>query len=103
MYQKVEFDALIKGERYFIRYGAYKWISGKFHKFENSYAIFSNLKKNIGSGWRYKGIKWCMYSHYIYYKDIPNKEYNKKLREKFEQTALKIILKRIVNEDFEWN
>lgn len=49
MYQKVDFDSLVKGERYFIRYGAYKWISGKFNKFENTYAIFSNLKKNIGS------------------------------------------------------
>ena len=46
MYQKVDFDELIKGERYFIRYGAYKLISGKFYKYENNgynnSAIFSN-------------------------------------------------------------
>lgn len=107
MYQKIEFDALITGERYFIRYGAYKWISGKFNKFENNdygvHALFSNLKKNIGSGWKYKGIKWRMYSHYIYYKYITNIEYKQKLRDKYDETVLKIVLKKIVNEDFEWN
>jgi hypothetical protein len=37
-----------------------------------------------------------------FYSKITKKEYTQKLREKFEQTALKIVLKRIVNEDFEW-
>ncbi len=102
MYEKVEFCSLVKGERYFIRYGPYKWISGKFNKFENTYAIFSNLKKNIGSGWRYKGIKWRMCSHYMYYKDIPNKEYRQKIKDKYDEKVLKIVLKKIINEDFEW-
>ena len=37
-----------------------------------------------------------------FYSKITRKGYNQKLREKFEQTALKIVLKRIINEDFEW-
>ena len=37
-----------------------------------------------------------------FYLKITRKEYTQKLREKFEQTALKIVLKRIINEDFEW-
>ena len=37
-----------------------------------------------------------------FYLKITRKEYNKKLIEKFKESALKIILKRIVNEDFEW-
>jgi len=36
------------------------------------------------------------------YSKITKKEYNQKLREKFEQTVLNVILKRIVNENFEW-
>jgi hypothetical protein len=38
-----------------------------------------------------------------FYLKITRKVYNQKLREKFEQTALKIVLKRIINEDFEWS
>ncbi len=37
------------------------------------------------------------------YLKIRRKDYKQKLREKFEQTVLKIVLKKIVNEDFEWN
>ena len=36
------------------------------------------------------------------YLKISRKDYKKKLIEKFKENALKIILKRIVNEDFEW-
>lgn len=36
------------------------------------------------------------------YLKIRRNDYKQKLREKFEQTALKIVLKKIVNEDFEW-
>jgi len=48
--------------------------------------------------------KWWIIDHTkikIYLK-ISQKEYKKKLLEKFEETTLKIILKKIVNEDFEW-
>lgn len=49
MYEKVEFHELVKGERYFIRYGAHtKWISGKFYKYEETdgiHALFTSLKK----------------------------------------------------------
>ena len=81
MYEKVEFHELVKGERYFIRYGAYtKQITGKFHKYEHTdgdgiHAVFTSLKKNTGSAWKYKGYKWRMNSNDLYYKDIPNNIY----------------------------
>lgn len=108
MYEKVEFHELVKGERYFIRYGAYtKWIIGKFHKYEDTdsdgiHALFSSLKKNIGTTWKYKGIKWHMESNHLYYKYVSNKVYMQKIKEKYDENALKIVLKKIVNEDFEW-
>jgi hypothetical protein len=37
-----------------------------------------------------------------FYLKITRKEYNEKLKEKFQETALKIVLKRLINEDFEW-
>jgi hypothetical protein len=107
MYEKVEFNQLVKGEKYFIRYGTYnKWIIGKFNKYQNSHvgivALFSNLKKNIGTGWKYKGLKWHMYSNHSFYKYISNNYYKQKIKDKYDEKILKIILKRIVNEDFEW-
>lgn len=36
------------------------------------------------------------------YEKIPMHYYKQKLKEKFEENVLKFILKRIVNEDFEW-
>lgn len=108
MYEKVEFNQLVKGEIYVIRYGAYtKWIIGKFNKYKDDYgiiyAVFSNLKKNIGTAWKYKGFKWNTQCNYSYYKQIPNKEYKQKIKDKYDEKVLKIVLKKIVNEDFEWN
>jgi hypothetical protein len=106
MYEKVDFDKLIKGERYFIRYGAFKWITGKFYQYEQTdgdgiHAMFKNMKKN--SSWMYKGMNWRMYSDDLYYKHIPNKVYMQKIKDKYDEKVLKIVLKKIVNEDFEWN
>ena len=109
MYQKVEFNDLVRGHRYFVRYGTYnKWISGKLVGFENTdgdgiHAIFSSLKKKPGNGWKYKGLKWRMYSYNLYYKYVSNKEYLQKIKDKYDEKILKIVLKKIVNEDFEWN
>ena len=107
MYEKVQFHQLVKGERYFIRYGAHtKWISGKFYKYEETdgiHALFSSLKKNVGTTWKYKGIKWHMIASDLYYKQIPNKIYAQKIKDKYDEKVLKVVLKKIVNEDFEWN
>jgi hypothetical protein len=37
-----------------------------------------------------------------YYKIISKKEYNSKIREKFNEKVLNIVLKQIVNDDFKW-
>lgn len=107
MYQKVDFDKLIKGEKYFIRYGKHQWITGKFYKYTyDDYeinAIFENLKKNKGGNWRFKQMKWFMSCKDLYYKIIPDTIYKEKIKDKYDEKVLKIVLKKIVNEDFEWN
>lgn len=45
---------------------------------------------------------WIDAAQIKFYLKITRKDYIKKLREKFEQITLKIVLKKIVNEDFEW-
>jgi len=108
MYEKVEFDQLVKREKYFIRYGPYtKWFIGKFHNYEHTdsdgiHAIFSHVKKNVGTTWKYKGLKMHMIDCDLYYKYIPNKVYAQKIKDKYDEKVLKLVLKKIVNEDFEW-
>lgn len=38
----------------------------------------------------------------LYYKQIPNKIYAQKIKDKYDEKVLKVVLKKIVNEDFEW-
>jgi hypothetical protein len=112
MYEKVEFNELIKGERYFIRYGPYKWVIAKFSKYDNLHidnkielhALFKNIRKT--PNWSFNGSNWWFETYQLYYKIIPNNEYKEiytnKMKEKYDEKVLKIILKKIVNEDFEW-
>ena len=37
-----------------------------------------------------------------YYRVVPEKEYIKKVRDKYNETVLNIVLKRLVNEEFIW-
>jgi len=108
MYEKVEFDQLVKGERYFIKYlnkSKFKTRSS-FGRFYNYYgyhsqiAIFRNMSKHMNSYYGEPEEKFHKTS--LYYKIISFKEFRQKLIEKFQESALRIILKKIVNEDFEW-
>jgi len=39
---------------------------------------------------------------YYFYRYVSNYEYYMKLKEKYDQSCLNIVLKRLVNENFEW-
>ena len=39
----------------------------------------------------------------IYYRYVSQKEYNRKRRDKFNDNVLKTVLKRLINETFEWH
>ena len=107
MYEKIEYKDLIKGERYFIRYSKNnksKWIIGTFFEhygYTNQLVIFGKLTKNTRG--HYGGVTEKIHKKSLFYKIILFKQYREQLIEKFKQTALKIVLKKIVNEYFEWN
>ena len=44
----------------------------------------------------------CLYTHNHYYKYITKKEFLKKVKEKYDAKCLNIILKRLIDESFEW-
>jgi len=106
MYETINYEDLIKGERYFIRYSKNnksKWIIGTFfdhYGHTNQLVIFGKLTKNTRL--HYGGVTEKFHKKSLFYKIITFKQYREKLIEKFQQTALKVILKKIVNEYFEW-
>ena len=59
--------------------------------YENCNAIFIEFGKFI-----------IVNNTFDYFKFVSREEYNSKLRDKFNKNALNAILKKIVNEDFEW-
>ena len=111
MFQLVKSDELIVGEKYYIKrkgnfknsigifrkYGDYDWYDeydeyglaifnilddGNDHILDVGYDIESNLNE--------------------FYKIITPKEYYAKVKEKYDAKVLNIVLKRLVNEQFEW-
>jgi hypothetical protein len=44
----------------------------------------------------------CLYTHNRYYKYISKKDYFEKLKEKYDAKCLNIVLKRLVDESFQW-
>ena len=119
LFQEVHYKKLVKNQKYY-------FIKDEFNKINPS-SPGEYLGKNIhnhrmfmvrGSTKKFRRnlepwalhIVHCPFSTNIWidatqikiYLKITRKEYIQKIREKFEQTALKIVLKKIVNEDFEW-
>uniref|UniRef100_A0A6C0D2S5 Uncharacterized protein n=1 Tax=viral metagenome TaxID=1070528 RepID=A0A6C0D2S5_9ZZZZ len=109
MYEKVEFEKLVKGDRYFIKYLNCKSKSktkfGRFYEYygyNSQLAIFRNLSRTTNFNSYYGESEEKFHKTSFFYKIITFKQYRQKLIEKFKESALKIILKKIVNEDFEW-
>ena len=121
VYKEVQPTQLIKGEKYHFSIdghfdemtviGIYQcsrieWDGADYNQLF-FYPIKGNTKKRSKEkeSWVNQIFKkWWIIDHTkikIYLK-IKRKNYKEKLREIFEQTVLKIVLKKIVNEDFEW-
>jgi hypothetical protein len=96
------FKNLKKGEKYRLIIESYEFelifcyylFNGKHCYCENCHALFKDTSKN---GHYYTAdISW------EYHKIISKKEYKTKVRDKYDDKVLKIVLKQIVNEEFEW-
>ena len=68
--------------------------------------IFESYNQSKTALWFYVPNKPYAYlfqwNEIIIYKYITNEEYLKKVKEKYDQTCLNIVLKRLVDESFEW-
>jgi len=48
------------------------------------------------------GLDTIILESTIFYRYVSNEEYKKKVREKYNNTCLDIVLKRLVDESFDW-
>lgn len=119
VYKEVQSSELVKGIEYYFNADGKFNVSGRFlcsriiidgNDFNHLlfHPIKGNTKKRCRSpdAWLFQLYKnfWIIdHTKIKIYLKITRKDYKEKLREKFQQTALRIILKKIVNEDFEWN
>jgi uncharacterized C2H2 Zn-finger protein len=93
------FKNLKKGEKYRILIESYEFelifcyylFDSKYGYCENCDAIFKDNKNYYTTD-----------NYFEYYKIISKKEYNLKMREKYNEKVLNIVLKQIVNDDFKW-
>ena len=65
---------------------------GKIGYCENCDAIFKDNHSN------YYTVSNC----WTYYRFISKKEYNEKIRDKFNEKVLNTVLKQIINDEFKW-
>ena len=97
------FKNLKKDEKYKVIFESYEFelifcyysFRGKYGYCENCDAVF---KEKLSKSWAYHTAD----NSFEYYKFISKKEYNSKIREKFNEKVLNIVLKQIVNDDFKW-
>ena len=88
---------LKKGEKYRIESYEFEVIfcyysfDGKYGYCTNCDAVFKDNKSYYTSD-----------DSFEYYKFISKKEYNEKMRDKYNEKVLNIVLKQIINDEFKW-
>ena len=99
LYRMDKLQKFKKGEKYRILIESYEFelifcyysFRGKYGYCENCDSIFTDNK-----------MSYTTDDYFEYYKIISKKEYNSKMRDKFNEKVLIIVLKQIVNDDFNW-
>ena len=122
VYKEVQLSELVKGIEYYFstddNFNVTFNVSGKFlctriqiDGNDFNHLLFYPMKGNTKKRYRtpdtwlfqfYKNFWIIDHTKIKFYLKIRRNNYKEKLREKFEQTSLRVILKKIVNEDFEW-
>lgn len=84
-------DDLVEGEKYYVQYkravveGDLIYVGDSFFKYPNSIQSFQMHE-----------------SFYDFYRYVSKDEYYMKLKEKYDSRCLDIVLKRLIDESFQW-
>ena len=95
MLEEVEINQLIKGQSYFINRN--EWDLGEviFNGYQYPVVWVTFIDKNIHCHLEINKNK--------FYKYISKEDYYSKVKEKYDAKCLNIILKRLIDESFQWN
>ena len=91
MLEQVKYDDLVEGQKYYVIHRRGAFVEGDliycnhFFKYPNGIQLFQ-LNDRL----------------YYFYRYISKYQYYMALKEKYNQTCLNLVLKRLVNETFEW-
>jgi hypothetical protein len=97
MFQRIDVLDMKEGEMYFIKNREFiigEVLFSTYHKSSQPFIVF---RYPYRSGYSYVKIK-----DISIYRYISPKEYWAKVKEKYDTKCLDIVLKRLVNEHFEW-
>lgn len=94
MIEEVDKYALVKGQRYYVK-GNYP------RSIKPIECIFDNYEDD--TVWLTTNLHIRLYlAFYDFYRYVSREEFYAKVKEKYDQTCLDIVLKRLVNDDFRW-
>jgi hypothetical protein len=98
---KEHFIDLKQGHKYKLTFGEYQY-QGIFWNYIDVFDKETDYYNDCDAMF-YKHMHSLRSNKYFqYYRYVSTKEYIKKRRDKFNENVLKTILKRLINEDFEW-
>ena len=108
MFEFVKASKLIKGEKYFVkrkkiyvhtlkRYHYYGIFDGYNDVFEG-FAWFKSLN-TPGNEYELIELDLCLNE---FYRCVSEEEYYEKIKEKYDSKCLNIVLKRLIDESFQW-
>lgn len=100
LFEWTHYKNLKKGQTYFAMFESYE-VEGIFKSYyvfhrecdycENCHAIIIDNKNS-----------YSIDIHWQFYRVVSEKEYIAKVRDKYNETVLNIVLKRLVNDEFKW-
>ena len=93
MIEQVKYDDLVEGQQYFVIHKRGAVVEGDLIYVGNHYFKYPNSRS---------GSIFQIVDMYHFYRYVTNYEYYMALKEKYDKTCLNSVLKRLVNENFEW-
>ena len=91
MLEQVNYDDLVEGQQYYVVHKRGAFVEGNLIYDGKHYFKYPNSKQTFQ-----------LVDMYHFYRYVSKYQYYMALKEKYNQTCLNIVLKRLVNENFEW-
>ena len=99
MLEKIDCVTLIPGEFYFIKNHIIDYSIGKAKMIRYKDTEVGSTSGVFNGNF---GMFFIELKDWTFYRYVSTEEYNKKRKDKYDETCLDIVLKRVVNESFMW-